>query len=99
VTTLAAGWRDARAGDPDFDRVQWNRRIEVDTTTLDRLIEQFESRRSSKSTSKQRARRPRRPWASMPALSFEYLPRAPRKFSVPGPAHHARAVSVQLVGW
>ena len=41
VTTLAAAWREARAADPDFARVRWNRRIEVDTTTLDRLIERF----------------------------------------------------------
>jgi len=41
VTTLATAWREARAGDPDFARVRWNRQIEVDTTTLDTLIERF----------------------------------------------------------
>jgi FkbM family methyltransferase len=41
VTTLAGAWRDARARDPDFARVRWNRQIEVDTTTLDSLIERF----------------------------------------------------------
>src|SRR6267142_83971 len=30
VTTLATEWRDARAEDPDFARVRWNRRIEVE---------------------------------------------------------------------
>src|ERR1700721_2893 len=39
VTTLATAWRDARARDPDFARVRWNHQIEVETTTLDRLIE------------------------------------------------------------
>jgi FkbM family methyltransferase len=38
VTTVAAGWRDARSREPDFGGVQWNRSIEVETTTLDRLI-------------------------------------------------------------
>ena len=77
VTTLAAGWRDARAGDPDFDRVQWNRQIEVDTTTLDRLIEQFGvpafvkiDVEGSEPAVLAGLGRP------VPALSFEYLPRA-----------------------
>ena len=30
VTTLANTWRDARARDPDFGRVRWNRRIEIE---------------------------------------------------------------------
>src|SRR5712691_2782859 len=33
VTTLATDWRDARARDPDFAHVQWNRRMEIATTT------------------------------------------------------------------
>jgi FkbM family methyltransferase len=77
VTTLAAGWRDARAGDPDFDRVQWNRQIDVDTTTLDRLIEQFGvpafvkiDVEGSEPAVLAGLGRP------VPALSFEYLPRA-----------------------
>jgi FkbM family methyltransferase len=77
VTTLATGWRDARAGDPDFDRVQWNRRIEVETTTLDRLIEQFgvpafvkiDVEGSEPAVLAGLGRQ-------VPALSFEYLPRA-----------------------
>ena len=41
VTTLAAAWRDARAHDPDFAGVRWNRRIEVESTSLDALIARF----------------------------------------------------------
>jgi len=77
VTTLATGWRDARAGDPDFARVRWNRQIEVETTTLDRLIEQFGvpafvkiDVEGSEPAVLAGLGRP------VPALSFEYLPRA-----------------------
>lgn len=77
VTTLAADWRDARAGDPDFARVRWNRQIEVETTTLDRLIEQFGvpafvkiDVEGSEPAVLAGLGRP------VPALSFEYLPRA-----------------------
>lgn len=38
VTTLAAQWREARARDADFADVRWDRRLEVDVTTLDALI-------------------------------------------------------------
>src|SRR4051812_9270756 len=41
VTTLASEWRDARGRDPDFASVQWNRRIDIETITVDRLIERF----------------------------------------------------------
>jgi len=77
VTTLATQWRDARASDPDFARVRWNRRIEIDTTTLDRLIEQFGvpafvkiDVEGSEPAVLAGLGRP------VPALSFEYLPRA-----------------------
>ena len=77
VTTLATDWREARAEDPDFGRVQWNRQIEVETTTLDRLIEQFGipafvkiDVEGSEPAVLAGLRRP------VPALSFEYLPRA-----------------------
>jgi len=77
VTTLAAEWRDARARDPDFARVKWNRRIEIDTTTLDRLIEQFGvpafvkiDVEGSEPVVLAGLGRP------VAALSFEYLPRA-----------------------
>ena len=77
VTTLATEWRDARAGDPDFAGVRWNRQIEVETTTLDRLIEQFGvpafvkiDVEGSEPAVLGGLGRP------VPALSFEYLPRA-----------------------
>jgi FkbM family methyltransferase len=38
VSTLSGEWRDARAGDPDFAAVSWNRSFEVAATTLDALI-------------------------------------------------------------
>lgn len=41
VSTLVGAWRDERAREPGFDRVEWNRRVEVDVTTLDRLIERY----------------------------------------------------------
>ena len=40
VTTLAGDWREARSRDADFAGVQWNRHLEVEVTTLDRLIAQ-----------------------------------------------------------
>jgi len=77
VTTLAPEWREARARDPDFARVEWNRRIEIETTTLDRLIEQFGAPafvkidvEGSEPAVLAGLGRP------VPALSFEYLPRA-----------------------
>jgi FkbM family methyltransferase len=77
VTTLAAAWREARAGDPDFVGVRWNRRIEVEMTTLDLLIARFgvpsfikidvEGGEPAVLAGLAQA---------VPALSFEYLPRA-----------------------
>jgi FkbM family methyltransferase len=77
VTTLASGWREARAGDPDFVGVRWNRRLEVETTTLDLLIARFgvpsfikidvEGGEPAVLAGLAQA---------VPALSFEYLPRA-----------------------
>src|SRR5712692_8470931 len=77
VTTLAEAWRDARARDPRFARVRWNRCLEVETTTLDALITQFgapsfvkidvEGGEPAVLTGLTHA---------VPALSFEYLPRA-----------------------
>jgi FkbM family methyltransferase len=77
VTTLASAWREARASDPDFAGVQWNRRIEVETTTLDRLIARFgmpsfikiDVEGSEPTVLAGLAQ-------AVPALSFEYLPRA-----------------------
>jgi len=77
VTTLAAAWRDARAREPEFARVRWNRRIEVETTTLDRLIAQFGvpafikiDVEGSESTVLAGLS------VAVPALSFEYVPGA-----------------------
>ena len=77
VTTLVATWRDARAHDPDFAGVRWNRHIEVESTTLDALIARFgapafvkidvEGAEPAVLAGLTRA---------VPALSFEYLPRA-----------------------
>ena len=77
VATLAVAWREARARDPDFARVRWNRRIEVETTTLDRLVAQsgvpafvkidVEGSEPAVLAGLSHA---------VPALSFEYLPRA-----------------------
>jgi FkbM family methyltransferase len=41
VTTLDDRWRDARGREPDFSFVRWDHRVEVETTTLDALIERF----------------------------------------------------------
>jgi len=41
VTTLSDTWREARATEEGFKGVQWNRRIEIETTTLDRLIVRY----------------------------------------------------------
>jgi FkbM family methyltransferase len=77
VTSVASAWRDARTSDPDFARVRWNRRVEVDQTTLDALVDRFgvpafvkidvEGSEPAVLAGLTRA---------VPALSFEYLPRA-----------------------
>ena len=77
VSTLATEWRNARAQEPDFGDVSWNQAVEVTATTLDALIEEFGRPAFVKidveggelgvlqglST-------------AVPALSFEFLPRA-----------------------
>jgi FkbM family methyltransferase len=77
VTTLASTWRDARGKDPDFARVRWNRRIEIETTTLNRLIERFGIPAFAKIDveGSEPAVLAGLEYA-LPALSFEYLPRA-----------------------
>jgi FkbM family methyltransferase len=78
VTTLAPEWRDARAREPGFRNVQWNRRIEVETTTLDRLISRFGAPtfvkidcEGSEATILEGLTR------AVDGLSFEYLPWTP----------------------
>ena len=77
VTTIAAPWQEARAREPDFAGVRWDRRIDVQTTTLDALIERFGMPafvkidvEGSEPCVLAGLSRPVR------SLSFEYLPRA-----------------------
>jgi FkbM family methyltransferase len=80
VTTLAPEWLDARAREPGFKGVEWNRRIEVETTTLDLLVERFgppsfikmdvEGSEPAILTGLSRP---------VPAVSFEYLPWTPEE--------------------
>jgi len=41
VSTTAAAWREARAQEPGFGGVEWNRRVRVRTVTADSLIAQY----------------------------------------------------------
>lgn len=41
VSTASDAWRAARASDPDFRGVRWDRRVEVEATTLDALVDRF----------------------------------------------------------
>jgi len=77
VTTLVAGWRDARAGEPDFAGVAWNRRLEVEETTLDALTARFGVPAFVK-IDVEGAEPAVLAGLTTPvqALSFEYLPRA-----------------------
>jgi FkbM family methyltransferase len=77
VTTIAAAWHEARAREPDFSFVRWDRRIDVETTTLDLLIDRFGMPafvkidvEGSEPAVLAGLTRPVR------SLSFEYLPRA-----------------------
>jgi FkbM family methyltransferase len=77
VTTLAAAWREARSHEADFGGVRWNRRIDIETTTLDVLIARcgvpafvkidVEGAEPAVLTGLSKA---------VPALSFEYVPGA-----------------------
>lgn len=77
VTTIATAWHEARAREPDFSHVEWNRQMEIETTTLDLMIERFgppafvkidvEGAEPSVLAGLSRPVR---------AMSFEYLPRA-----------------------
>lgn len=77
VTTLESAWRDARSRDPDFARVEWNRQIEVETLTLDMLIERFGRPRFVKiDVEGSEPAVLAGLTAAIPGLSFEYLPQA-----------------------
>lgn len=77
VTTLEAPWQEARQREIGFAGVQWNRRIEIDTITLDTLIDRFGVPAFIKMDVEGAERRVlaglSRPVAT---LSFEYLPTA-----------------------
>lgn len=77
VTTIAGAWHEARAREPDFSHVEWNRQIEIETTTLDLLIERFGTPAFVK-MDVEGAEPSVLAGLSRPvrALSFEYLPRA-----------------------
>lgn len=77
VTTLDERWREAREREPDFSHVTWDHQVVVETTTLDALIERFGMPAFVKIDVEggepavlAGLSRP------VPALSFEYLPRA-----------------------
>lgn len=77
VTTLAPAWRDARAEDPDFERVRWNRTVDVEMTTADALIARFGAPAFVKIDVEGSEPAVLAGLAqALPALSFEYLPRA-----------------------
>ena len=77
VTTIAGAWHEARAREPDFSHVKWNREVEIETTTLDLLIERFGAPAFIK-IDVEGAEPSVLAGLSRPvrALSFEYLPRA-----------------------
>ena len=77
VTTIASTWRDRRAQDPDFARVRWNRRIEIETTTLDQVVERFGVPAFMKiDVEGSEPAVLAGLGTAVAALSFEYLPRA-----------------------
>jgi FkbM family methyltransferase len=75
VTTLADDWREARATEEGFSGVEWNRRIEVETTTLDRLIVRYGVPKFVKIDCEgSEATILGGLTQAVPALSFEFLP-------------------------
>ena len=77
VTSLATDWRDARAADADFAEVRWNRSMEIDVTTIDALITRFGAPAFVKLDIEGSEPAALAGLSSpVPALAFEYLPRA-----------------------
>ena len=77
VTSIAPDWQEARAKESGFARVRWNRKVQIETTTLDDLIARFGvpafvkiDVEGSEPAVLAGLSRPVR------ALSFEYLPKA-----------------------
>jgi len=75
VTTLADGWRAARAAESDFAGVTWNRTLDVEVTTLAALSARFGAPAFVKiDVEGAEAQVLAGLDAAPPALSFEYLP-------------------------
>jgi FkbM family methyltransferase len=75
VTTLASEWRRARAQEAGFKGVEWNRQLEIEVTTLDRLIERFGVPAFVKLDVEGSEPAILRGLSqAVPAISFEYLP-------------------------
>ena len=75
LTTLATEWRDARGGEPLFKDVRWNRSLDVESTTLDTLIDRFGLPAFVKIDVEGAEPRVLAGLSHpLPALSFEYLP-------------------------
>jgi FkbM family methyltransferase len=77
VTSLSSDWLKARERDEDFAQVRWNRTIDIDVTTLDALVAHYGAPafikldvEGSEAAALAGLSRP------VPALAFEYLPRA-----------------------
>jgi FkbM family methyltransferase len=77
VSTTASAWREARAREPGFGGVEWNRRIRVRTVTADALIAQY-GRPAFIKIDVEGGEPAVLDGLTMavPALSFEYLPGA-----------------------
>jgi FkbM family methyltransferase len=75
LTTLSTEWREARAREPLFKDIHWNPSIDVESTTLDALIERF-GRPAFVKIDVEGAEPQVLAGLSYPlrALSFEYLP-------------------------
>jgi len=77
VSTTASAWREARAQEPGFDGVEWNRRLRVRTVTADALIAQYGVPAFIKIDVEGGERAVLDGLSTaVPALSFEYLPGA-----------------------
>jgi FkbM family methyltransferase len=77
VTTTAEGWRRARASEPGFDGVTWDRHVDVEATTLDRATAEFGAPAFVKIDVEGAESAVLAGLSSpVPSLSFEYLPGA-----------------------
>jgi FkbM family methyltransferase len=77
VTSLSDGWREQRSSDPDFNGVRWNRTADIEVTTLDMLIEAHGMPAFVKiDVEGGEAAALAGLSTPVPALAFEFLPRA-----------------------